>query len=80
MVLTILSFMPSDRECAQALSEARCALALICLYCGSRRVVKRGWRKRLSTSGIDVRTVGVGSTIGLGRSKNYLMGALTIVV
>lgn len=34
----------------------------------------------VSASGIDVRTVGVGSTIGVGRSENNLMGALTIIV
>ena len=47
MVLSIRSFMPSDRECAQALREVRWAVALICLYCGSGRVVRRGWRKGL---------------------------------
>jgi len=39
--------MPSDRECAEALREARWAVALICLYCGGGRVVRRGWRKGL---------------------------------
>lgn len=47
MALTIQSFMPSDAECAEALREVRWAAGLQCLYCGSSRVVRRGWRKRL---------------------------------
>ena len=47
MVLTVWSFMPSDAECAKALREARWAAGLICLYCGSLRVVKRGWMNRI---------------------------------
>jgi len=39
--------MPSDVECARALREVRWALGLLCLYCGSSRVIRRGWRKRL---------------------------------
>jgi len=47
MVLTVRSFMPSDGECAEALREVRWAAGLICLFCGSGRVVRRGWRKGL---------------------------------
>lgn len=47
MVLTIRSFMPSDAECARALREVRWASGLLCLYCGSSRVVRRGWRKHI---------------------------------
>lgn len=47
MALTIQSFMPSDAECAEALREVRWATGLQCLYCGSRAVVRRGWRKGL---------------------------------
>lgn len=43
MTLTIWSFMPSNAECARALREVRWAASLICLYCGSLRVVRRGW-------------------------------------
>ena len=39
--------MPSDEECAEVLREIRWAGGLICVYCGSRSVVKRGWRKSL---------------------------------
>lgn len=42
MALTIWSFMPSDAECARTLREVRWVAGLICLYCGSFRVVKRG--------------------------------------
>jgi len=64
MVLTIESFMPSDEECARALREVRWAVALICLYCGSGRVARRGWRKGLYQRYI-ARIVGDGSTIEL---------------
>jgi len=47
MTLTIWSFMPSDVECARALREVRWVAGLLCLYCGSSRVVRRGWRKHL---------------------------------
>lgn len=47
MALTIQSFMPPDAECAGVLREVRWAVGLQCLYCGSSRVVRRGWRKRL---------------------------------
>ena len=47
MTLTIWSFMPSDAECARALREVRWAAGLVCLYCGSLRVVKRGWMKKI---------------------------------
>lgn len=44
MALTIQSFMPSEAECAEALRDARWTGGIICVYCGSRTVVKRGWR------------------------------------
>jgi transposase-like protein len=47
MALTIWSFMSSDAECAEVLRGVRWAAGLQCLYCGSSRVVRRGWRKRL---------------------------------
>ncbi|MGC9345374.1 MAG: transposase [Candidatus Bathyarchaeales archaeon] len=47
MSLNIQSFMPSEEECAQVLREVRWAGGLICVYCGSSRVVRRGWRKQL---------------------------------
>ena len=45
MVLIVKSFMPSDVECVEALREVRWAEELLCLHCGSRDVVRRGWRK-----------------------------------
>lgn len=37
--------MLSDAECAEVLRDVRWAAGLQCLYCGSSRVVRRGWRK-----------------------------------
>jgi transposase-like protein len=36
--------MPSDEECAEVLREVRWAGGVMCVYCGGRSVVKRGWR------------------------------------
>lgn len=44
MALTIQSFMPSEAECAEALRDARWVGGLMCVYCGSRAIIKRGWR------------------------------------
>jgi len=39
--------MPSEAECAEALRRVRWASGVQCIYCGSRSVVGRGWRKGL---------------------------------
>ena len=44
MALTIESFMPTDKECAEKLREDRWNLGLVCVHCGSREVNKRGTR------------------------------------
>jgi len=36
--------MPSDEECVEVLREVRWAGSVLCVYCGGRSLVKRGWR------------------------------------